>query len=82
MRFGLNFPNFNYFGDVRTQLELALAAEEAGWEGYFIWDHVNWPGMGTHADPWITLGVIASQTKRMLLGTAVTRWPSPRICSS
>ena len=28
--------------------------------------------MGTHADPWITLGVIASQTERILLGTAIT----------
>lgn len=72
MRFGLNLANFGYLGDVRTQLDIALAAEAAGWDGYFLWDHVNWPGMGPHADPWIALGVIASQTQRLLLGTAVT----------
>ena len=31
---------------------------------------------GQHADPWITLGVIASQTERLKLGTSVT--PVPR----
>jgi alkanesulfonate monooxygenase SsuD/methylene tetrahydromethanopterin reductase-like flavin-dependent oxidoreductase (luciferase family) len=72
MRFGLNLANFGYLGNVRTQLELALAAEAAGWDGFFLWDHVNFPGMGVHADPWITLGVIASQTDRLILGTAVT----------
>jgi alkanesulfonate monooxygenase SsuD/methylene tetrahydromethanopterin reductase-like flavin-dependent oxidoreductase (luciferase family) len=72
MRFGLNLPNFNYLGDVRTHLELAQMAEAAGWDGYFLWDHINWPDQGAHADPWIALGVIAAQTQRLLLGTAVT----------
>jgi len=72
MKFGLNVANFDYLADVRTQLELALAAEAAGWDGFFIWDHVNFPGMRPHADPWITLGVVASQTNRLMLGTAVT----------
>ena len=76
MRFGLNVANFGYLGDVRTQLEIAIAAEEAGWDGFFIWDDVNFPGMGRHADPWITLGVIASQTERLMLGTSIT--PVPR----
>jgi len=72
MKFGLNVANFDYLADVRTQLEIALAAEAAGWDGFFIWDHVNFPGMRPHADPWITLGVVASQTNRLMLGTAVT----------
>lgn len=72
MRFGLSLANFGYLADVHTQLELALAAEASGWDGHFLWDHVNWPGMGRHADPWIALGVIASRTERLLLGTAVT----------
>lgn len=72
MRYGMNVANFAALGDVRTQLEIALAAEDAGWDGYFIWDHVSFPGMTRHADPWITLGVIASQTNRLRLGTSVT----------
>lgn len=72
MQYGWNIANFGYLGDVGTQLEIARAAEAAGWDGFFVWDHVNWPGMGPHVDPWITLGVVASQTQRMRLGTAVT----------
>jgi alkanesulfonate monooxygenase SsuD/methylene tetrahydromethanopterin reductase-like flavin-dependent oxidoreductase (luciferase family) len=72
MRFGLNLPNFGYLADIHTQVDLAVAAEEAGWDGFFLWDHVNFPGMGAHADPWITLGVVAAQTERLILGTAVT----------
>jgi len=76
MRFGLNLANFGALADVRAHLELALAAEEAGWDGYFIYDDINMPGIRAHADPWITLGVIASQTERLKLGTSVT--PVPR----
>ena len=53
---------------MKAQLDLALAAEAAGWDGFFIWDHVNFPGMRSQVDPWITLGVIASQTERLILG--------------
>jgi alkanesulfonate monooxygenase SsuD/methylene tetrahydromethanopterin reductase-like flavin-dependent oxidoreductase (luciferase family) len=76
MRFGLNLANFGLLADVRAHLELALAAEEAGWDGYFIYDDINMPGFRAHADPWITLGVIASRTERLRLGTSVT--PVPR----
>jgi len=72
MRFGLNLANFGWLGDVAKLVELALDAEAAGWDGFFLWDHVNWPGMGAHADPWIALGVIASRTEHLVLGTAVT----------
>lgn len=72
MQFGLNLANFGWLGNVQTQLDLALAAEAAGWDGVFIWDHLNFPGMRPHVDPWIALGVIASQTQRLTLGTAVT----------
>jgi len=55
-----------------AHLELALAAEAAGWDGFFIYDDINMPGFRAHADPWITLGVIASRTERLKLGTSVT----------
>ncbi len=72
MRFGLNVANFGELGDAKTQLALARDAETAGWDGMFLWDHVNFPGMRPHVDPWIALGVIASHTTRLVLGTAVT----------
>src|SRR5207244_1233510 len=40
VRFSINVPNFGDFADARTVARLAAAAEEAGWDGLFVWDHV------------------------------------------
>lgn len=72
MRFGINFANFGYLGNVETVADLAVDAEAAGWDAVFLWDHVNWTDMGFHADPWIALGIIASRTQRVQIGTGVT----------
>ncbi len=48
------------------------AAEQAGWEGFFLWDHIGGGGISPTLDPWICLGAIASQTQTMCLGTMVT----------
>jgi alkanesulfonate monooxygenase SsuD/methylene tetrahydromethanopterin reductase-like flavin-dependent oxidoreductase (luciferase family) len=78
MRFGLNMPNFAEFADPATVVELAREAEAAGWEGFFVWDHINPFGeMGVPvADPWVLLAAVAQATKRMVLGPMVT--PVPR----
>jgi len=79
MRFGLFIGNFDWGGDVDALLEVAIAAEEAGWDGFFLWDHVDIAGVGgRHADPWIALGVVATQTRELLLGTGVTPLPRRR----
>jgi alkanesulfonate monooxygenase SsuD/methylene tetrahydromethanopterin reductase-like flavin-dependent oxidoreductase (luciferase family) len=72
MRYAINFANFGYLGDVSCLAELACDAEAAGWDGVFLWDHVNWTDMGFHADPWIALGIIAMRTERILIGTGIT----------
>ena len=40
MRFSINIPNFGDFADARKVATLATAAEEAGWDALFVWDHV------------------------------------------
>jgi alkanesulfonate monooxygenase SsuD/methylene tetrahydromethanopterin reductase-like flavin-dependent oxidoreductase (luciferase family) len=40
MRFSVNLPNFGDFADPSTVARVALAAEQAGWDGLFVWDHV------------------------------------------
>ena len=40
MRFSINIPNFGDFADARTVATVAAAAEQAGWDGLFVWDHV------------------------------------------
>lgn len=80
MKFGLNLPNFGSFSDVRRTVEFAVEAEQAGWDGLFLWDHlVGEETMGpTRIDPWILLAAIASRTRHLRLGPMVTPLPRRR----
>lgn len=52
---------------------LAAEAEEAGWHGFFTWDHMWWRApVRDVADPWITLAATAAATERLRLGPMVT----------
>jgi alkanesulfonate monooxygenase SsuD/methylene tetrahydromethanopterin reductase-like flavin-dependent oxidoreductase (luciferase family) len=63
MQFGVTLP---YDEQVRDTVELALAAEQAGWDAVFIWDGID------GNDVWITLAAIAARTARIKLGTMLT----------
>ena len=40
---------------------LAKLAEESGWDGLFLWDHMlAAPGMAV-ADPWVTMAAVATK---------------------
>ena len=78
MRYGLYLPNFGCFGDIATLVHCTQAAESAGWDGFFIWDHVNRPWLTEVLDPWIALAAIAGATERMRLGALVTPMPRRR----
>jgi len=81
MRFAVDVPNFGDFADPRLFADLARRAEEAGWDGLFVWDHV------THskdrrrqiADPWVLLTAAALATQRIRLGPMVTPVPRRRV---
>ena len=76
MNFGIYLPNFGPFGDARALAELAANVEQSGWDGFFIWDHIQryWPT--NVADTWVALSAIAMRTERVRLGALVT--PIPR----
>lgn len=82
MKFAFNVPNFGPYHDPRLTAELAHEAEESGWDGFFIWDHMQWPfpeATGrppANGDPWIILALIADRTSRIKIGPMVT--PLPR----
>jgi alkanesulfonate monooxygenase SsuD/methylene tetrahydromethanopterin reductase-like flavin-dependent oxidoreductase (luciferase family) len=73
MQFGISLPAFDAFGDVRYLAQSAAAAEAAGWDGFFIWDHMIYdPTFFPMPDPWVALAAIAMQTQRMRIGALVT----------
>jgi len=72
VRFGLFLPPFEAFAAPRRVAELAHSAEQAGWDGLFLWDHMlAIPGMAV-ADPWVTLAAVATGTTRLRFGALVT----------
>ena len=75
MRFGLSLPNHGDLADPNVHVALAMDAEKAGWDGYFLWDHIARKNGSKHfalTDPWITLAAIAARTERLVLGPMVT----------
>jgi alkanesulfonate monooxygenase SsuD/methylene tetrahydromethanopterin reductase-like flavin-dependent oxidoreductase (luciferase family) len=76
---GLWFPLFDELADPRVAVWLAVEAEEAGWDGVFFWDHINWDDSVTRlADPWIVMSAAAQVTERVKLGPMVTSLPRRR----
>jgi alkanesulfonate monooxygenase SsuD/methylene tetrahydromethanopterin reductase-like flavin-dependent oxidoreductase (luciferase family) len=73
MRFGLSLPPFGDFADVRFLAELTRDAESAGWDAFFLWDHMVFDdNFFPIADPWIALAAGASVTSTIRLGTLIT----------
>jgi alkanesulfonate monooxygenase SsuD/methylene tetrahydromethanopterin reductase-like flavin-dependent oxidoreductase (luciferase family) len=72
VRYGICLANLGTYSDPRLALRIAQEAEQSGWEGVFIWDHLAFVWGRPAADPWTTLTAIATSTERVRLGTAVT----------
>jgi len=74
--YGINVPNFGDYHSPRVLADLAVSAEEAGWDGFFIWDHIE--GEMPFCDPTVALSAIALQTERIRLGAMITPLPRRR----
>lgn len=76
MHYGIVLPTMGPGGDARTIADLAHDAEEAGWDGVFIWDCMyikrDKPEDATTYDPWIAMATIAMRTERIRFGTMIT----------
>ena len=64
MHFGLHVPQLGAFAEPRELVDLAVRAEAAGWDGFFLWDHLVWTGHPSACDPWVALGAIAGYAWR------------------
>lgn len=73
LRSALWLPLFDDLADPRVVARLASEAEEAGWDGCFVWDQLCWRSpVRQVADPWIALAAIATATERLRLGPMVS----------
>lgn len=76
MRSSINVPNFGDFADARAVARAAVEAEQAGWDGFFVWDHVVHDRRAragqAFGDPWMLLTAAALATSTIKLGTLVT----------
>lgn len=82
MKYGMSLPNFGWFSDIDLLIEYAVEAEEAGWDGFFLWDHLlifkQEDLVLPFVDPWIALTAIACNTKHIRIGPLVTPLPRRR----
>jgi alkanesulfonate monooxygenase SsuD/methylene tetrahydromethanopterin reductase-like flavin-dependent oxidoreductase (luciferase family) len=65
MRSGFVLP----WGTATEQLDLAILAERAGWDGVFVWEAAY------GIDAWSLLAAMAARTTRIRLGTMLTALP-------
>jgi alkanesulfonate monooxygenase SsuD/methylene tetrahydromethanopterin reductase-like flavin-dependent oxidoreductase (luciferase family) len=73
IRRAVGLPNLNDYAEPGRLVALAQAAERAGWDGCFIWDHLVYRDPPTPAaDPQVTLGAIAATTDRIKIGALLT----------
>lgn len=71
-RFGLYLPNFGELAKPDNMIKLAKLAEENGWDGIFLWDHIPADASMAAYDPWLLLTLVATNTETLRVGTAVT----------
>ncbi|HET9898067.1 MAG TPA: LLM class flavin-dependent oxidoreductase [Streptosporangiaceae bacterium] len=79
VRRGIAVPCFGE--DPGGLADLGVEVERAGFDGYFLWDHMVFSDSGDGppiVDPWLVLAVVASKTTRIKLGTMVTPLPRRR----
>jgi alkanesulfonate monooxygenase SsuD/methylene tetrahydromethanopterin reductase-like flavin-dependent oxidoreductase (luciferase family) len=68
----IGVPNVGTFGDPSLLVNLAVAAEEHGWDGFFVWDHqLYWDPDWPVADPVVVISAVAARTSRIRIGIMV-----------
>ena len=72
MRYGIVTSNLGEYADPRVAVRLARVAEAAGWEAFFVWDHLGFVWDTPSGDPWVILSAVAASTTRLKLGLSLT----------
>ena len=73
MKRAIDVGLFGELADPRVAARLAARAEERGWDGFFVWDHITYRApVRAVADPWVALAAVACATSRVRIGALVT----------
>ena len=73
MKRAIDVGLFGELADPRVAARLAARAEERGWDGFFVWDHIAYRApVRAVADPWVALAAVACATSRVRIGALVT----------
>jgi len=76
--YAVGLPNVGEFGNPSVLIELGVAAEEHGWDGVYLWDHLlygDWPV----ASPTVAVSALAARTTRIRLGVLMVALPRRRV---
>lgn len=73
MKRAIDVAPFGELADPRVLADLAARAEDRGWDGFFVWDHIHYRApVRAVADPWVALAAVACATSRVRIGALVT----------
>ena len=72
IRYGVVMANLGDYANPQVAVRIAQEAETAGWEAFFVWDHLGFVWRAPSCDPWVVLSAVANSTTRLTLGTAIT----------
>ena len=74
MQHALSVAPFGELVDPKAMVDLAVAAEAAGWDGLYLWDHVHRDPaeVAEISDVWVTLAAVATATESIRIGPMVT----------
>jgi alkanesulfonate monooxygenase SsuD/methylene tetrahydromethanopterin reductase-like flavin-dependent oxidoreductase (luciferase family) len=79
LKFAVGAPNVAAFANPGYLVELAAKAEEARWDGFFVWDHLFYRSPDRAAvEPWSIIAAAAAVTSRIRLGVLMTAVPRRR----
>jgi alkanesulfonate monooxygenase SsuD/methylene tetrahydromethanopterin reductase-like flavin-dependent oxidoreductase (luciferase family) len=75
MRYAIGMSTVGTFADMGLIRDLAAECEGAGWDGFFVWDHLLYRDDFAVVDGWVALGAAAAMTRRATLGLMVAALP-------
>jgi alkanesulfonate monooxygenase SsuD/methylene tetrahydromethanopterin reductase-like flavin-dependent oxidoreductase (luciferase family) len=73
VKHAIDVAPFAELADPHVLADLAAAAEQRGWDGFFVWDHIAYRApVRAVIDPWVSLAAVACVTSKIRIGPLIT----------